>query len=186
MRYCAERCRDVPLHRIENVIEMKGIFFGSLTGNTESVAREIAARLGVAAEHIHNVADASADDAERYDLLLLGSSTWGSGELQDDWYGFLDALKRRNLSGKHVALFGCGDSGSYPDTFCDAVGRIHEALLTTGCSFLGECDPEEYGALHSRICRDGKLLGLAVDENTPDRNDARIAAWCRQLGKARQ
>lgn len=163
-----------------------GIFYGSTSGTTEAVARNIARQLDISDSDIHNVADTAPDAVDSCDLLILGSSTWGYGDLQDDWYGFLDALKRRNLSGKHVALFGCGDSGSYPDTFCDAVGRIHEALLTTGCSFLGECDPEEYGALHSRICRDGKLLGLAVDENTPDRNDARIAAWCRQLGKARQ
>ena len=105
-----------------------GIFYGSTTGMTESLAAKIAARTGVAQTDVRNVADASADEAEGYDLLLLGSSTWGCGELQDDWYDFLDALKRKALSGKRVALFGCGDSASYPDSFCDALAEIRDGL----------------------------------------------------------
>ena len=65
--------------------KMTGIFFGSTTGTTESVAARIAERLGVAQADVHNVAAASVEDVKKYDLLLLGSSTWGSGELQDDW-----------------------------------------------------------------------------------------------------
>ena len=88
---------------------MTGIFFGSTTGTTESVAARIAERLGVAQADVHNVAAASVEDVKKYDLLLLGSSTWGSGELQDDWPGFLDKLGKEDLSGRRVALFvhGC-------------------------------------------------------------------------------
>ncbi|HIW52129.1 MAG TPA: flavodoxin [Candidatus Alistipes excrementipullorum] len=160
---------------------MTGIFFGSMTGTTESAANEIAARLGVAADDVHNVADVSADEAERYDLLLLGSSTWGCGELQDDWYGFLDALKSKDLTGRKVGLFGCGDSGSYPDTFCDAIGIIYDALQSAGCSFVGALAPEDYLALGSRACRDGRLLGLVIDENAPASNAGRMDTWCRLI-----
>lgn len=107
---------------------MTGIFFGSTMGTTEAVAADIAKQLGVADADVHNVADTPAGEVQKYDLLVLGSSTWGAGELQDDWYGFLDQLKAQDLSGKKVALFGCGDSGSYPDTFCDAVGLIYDGL----------------------------------------------------------
>ena len=94
---------------------MTGIFYGSTTGATEQVASDIAQQLGVEAGDIHNVGESSADDVDAYDVLLLGSSTWGAGDLQDDWYDFLDNLKGKDLSGKKVGLFGCGDSGSYPD-----------------------------------------------------------------------
>ena len=57
------------------------VIFGSTTGATESAAAEIAAAFGVQAI---NVANATADDFKA-DLLILGSSTWGLGELQDDW-----------------------------------------------------------------------------------------------------
>ena len=135
---------------------MTGIFFGSTMGTTEAVAAE-------------------------YDLLVLGSSTWGAGELQDDWYGFLDQLKAQDLSGKKVALFGCGDSGSYPDTFCDAVGLIYDGLQQSGCTFVGAYAPEGYDETGSLVCRGGKFVGLAVDESAPDKTDRRVAAWCEQI-----
>ncbi|WP_290540478.1 flavodoxin [Alistipes sp.] len=160
---------------------MTGIFFGSTTGTTEAVAQDIARLMGISASDIHNVADVSPEAVAPYDLLILGSSTWGCGELQDDWYGFLENLKTQNLSGKRVALFGCGDSGSYPDTFCDAVGLIFEALQATGCTFVGSCASEGYEATNSLICNEGQFLGLAVDESAPEKTDSRIAAWCEQL-----
>ena len=148
-----------------------GIFYGSTTGMTESLAAKIAARTGVAQTDVRNVADASADEAEGYDLLLLGSSTWGCGELQDDWYDFLDALKRKALSGKRVALFGCGDSASYPDSFCDALAEIRDGLEAT------------YDGCASRICRDGKVIGLAVDDGASEAvNDARMEKWIAAVG----
>ena len=119
---------------------MTGIFFGSTTGTTESVAARIAERLGVAQADVHNVAAASVEDVKKYDLLLLGSSTWGSGELQDDWPGFLDKLGKEDLSGRRVALFGCGDAGIYSDTFCDAMAEIRDGLASTGCTFVGGFD----------------------------------------------
>lgn len=160
---------------------MTGIFYGSTTGTTEAVAQDIARQLGVPASDIHNVANAAPETVAHYDLLILGSSTWGCGELQDDWYGFLDALKKQNLAGKRIALFGCGDSGSYPDTFCDAVGLIFEALQQTGCTFIGSCEPDGYESIHSLIRNEERFLGLAVDESDPGKTDARIAAWCEQL-----
>lgn len=163
---------------------MIGIFYGSTTGNTESVANEIAGILGVAESDVHNVGEASADDTDAYDTLLLGSSTWGCGDLQDDWYDFLDALKAKDLSGKKVGLFGCGDSGSYPDTFCGALAQIYDALEGTGCTFVGAYEPQDYDVTDSDLCRDGKFVGLAIDEaDSEDKNTARLQAWC-ELVKA--
>ena len=142
---------------------MTGIFFGSTMGTTEAVAADIAKQLGVADADVHNVADTPA------------------GEVQDDWYGFLDQLQAQDLSGKKVALFGCGDSGSYPDTFCDAVGLIYDGLQQSGCTFVGAYAPEGYDETGSLVCRGGKFVGLAVDESAPDKTDRRVAAWCEQI-----
>ena len=94
-----------------------GIFYGSSTGTTSELAQKIAKAVGAEA-NCFDVANASAEDAASFDVLLLGSSTWGIGDLQDDWESFLPELASQNLSGKAVALFGCGDSDSYPDSFC--------------------------------------------------------------------
>ena len=165
---------------------MTGIFYGSTTGTTEALARDIAARLGVGAKDVHDVGTASADQVRGYDCLLLGSSTWGDGELQDDWYDFLDALQKEDLSGKTVALFGCGDGQSYPDTFCDAIGTIYEALDATGCRFVGAYVPEGYASTGSKACRDGQFVGLAIDElNEGDRTEERLAQWVEAVKNAR-
>ncbi len=159
-----------------------GIFFGSTTGTTESVAEKIANKLGVDAADVHNVGSASASDAAGYDVLLLGTSTWGAGDMQDDWYDFLDALKGEDLSGKLVALFGCGDSSSFSDTFCSAMGEIHEGLAETGCTFIGAVSTDGYTYDDSAAVSGDKFVGLALDEvNEDDKTDERIDAWVAQL-----
>ena len=156
-----------------------GIFYGSTTGCTEGVANEISELLGIEVADIHNVGEASAAEAAAYDTLLLGSSTWGCGDLQDDWYDFLEQLQAADLSGKRVALFGCGDSDSYPDTFCGALGQLYDGLQGTGCAFIGSFEPADYNVTDSDVCRDGQFVGLAIDEaDSDDKNRARLEAWC--------
>ena len=144
-----------------------GIFYGSTTGMTESLAAKIAARTGVAQTDVRNVADASADEAEGYDLLLLGSSTWGCGELQDDWYDFLDALKRKALSGKRVALFGCGDmhaamgDGEISVSGAEVAG--YATVTLTALPDLHLVDPLIENGTHLGIIASAESLDAAAD-----------------------
>lgn len=162
-----------------------GIFYGSTTGTTESVARLIADKLGVAPADVHEVTQLDTALAESYDALILGTSTWGDGELQDDWYDGLKVLQGAHLSGKTVALFGCGDSESYSDTFCDAMGLLYEGLKDSGCTFVGAVDDSGYTYSASVAANDGKFVGLALDDvNESDRTDDRVSAWAAQLQAA--
>ena len=112
-----------------------GIFYGSSTGTCESLAEQLAGELGVTGGDVHSADKLTAELANTYDVLVLGTSTWGDGELQDDWYDAIKVLKGMDLHGKDVALFGCGDSESYCDTFCDGMGILYEDLKDTGCTF---------------------------------------------------
>ena len=105
-----------------------GVFYGSTTGTTEDVAHRIAEKLNVPNGDIHDASKLNDELVKEYDVLVLGTSTWGAGELQDDWYDGIKVLKKCDLSHKYVALFGCGDSDSYSDTFCDAIGILYEEL----------------------------------------------------------
>ena len=157
-----------------------GIFFGTSTGTTEGVAQQIAEQLGVS--DVFNVSEVSADKLTEYDALLLGSSTWGSGDLQDDWYDFLEAAKALDLSGKKVAIFGCGDSSSFSDTFCNAMGTIYNDLQGTGCEFVGAVSTDGYTYDDSEAVVDGQFVGLALDEmNEDDKTAERIQAWVETL-----
>ena len=85
-------------------MEKIGIFYGSTTGITESVAYRLAELMHVKKEDIHDVARSKPSEIGQYELLLLGSSTWGSGDLQDDWYDFLDGIEILDLKDKTIAL----------------------------------------------------------------------------------
>jgi len=152
-----------------------GIFFGSSTGHAEEVASKIAQNLGVDADVI-NVAEADAAKISSYDKLICGSSTWGSGDLQDDWDSFdFSALE---VSGKTVALFGLGDSDGYGDTYCDALGKLYFAFKDKGAKIVGATSTDGYTFDSSEAVVDGKFAGLAIDESQDDQTDDRIASWC--------
>ena len=120
-----------------------GVFYGSTTGTTESVANLIAKKLGIAPADVHDVSKMNADMVGAYEALILGTSTWGDGDLQADWYDGIKVLKGMDLKDKVIALFGCGDSESYGDTFCDGMGILYEDLKDSGCLFVGESDKTE-------------------------------------------
>ena len=162
-----------------------GIFYGSSTGTCEDLANQIADKMGVAASDVHSADKLSADLVKEYDLLILGTSTWGDGELQDDWYDGIKVLKSADLSFKSIALFGCGDSESYCDTFCDGMGILYENLKDSGCSFIGnKVGTDGYSFSSSIAVVNGAFVGLALDEvNESDKTAERIDNWTAELKK---
>ena len=160
-----------------------GVFYGSTTGTTEDVARRIAERLNVSSAHIFEVSKLTEALVNEYDVLVLGSSTWGAGELQDDWYDGVKVLKSADLSMKFVALFGCGDSESYCDTFCDGIGVLYEDLKDSGCTFLGnKVSTDGYSFSSSIAVVGGAFVGLPLDEvNESNKTAERIDAWTAEI-----
>jgi flavodoxin I len=163
-------------------MDTTAIIFGSTTGMTEDVANKIASRLNLSKDNVYGVADITPEIIARYDVLLLGSSTWGSGEVQDDWYDGVEVLKKSDLNGKKISFFGTGDSDSYPDTFCDALGVIYKEIESSGATFIGQVDTSEYTFDDSVAVVDGKFIGLALDEtNEANKTDDRINRWIKSL-----
>ena len=155
------------------------VIFGSSTGTCEGIAEKIGAKLGA---EVVNVQDLN-DDVLAADNLLLGTSTWGAGELQDDWYDGVETIKGADLSGKTVAIFGCGDSASYSDTFCGAMKDLYDAAKEAGANVIGEVSTDGYTFDDSDAIVDGKFVGLALDDiNEDDKTDERIDAWLERLG----
>ena len=158
-------------------MEKSAILFGSNGGATEGVAKQIAEKIGNDIELL-DVANVSATDAEKYTNLILGTSTWGIGDLQDDWEGFLPGLAKTDLSGKTIALFGLGDCSSYPDSFVDGIGTIYEEIKEKGCMIVGQVETDGYTFDDSKAVYDGKFVGLPIDEdNESDKTENRIDSW---------
>lgn len=158
------------------------IFYGSTTGNCESIAHKIADALGVSQSNVFSASELDAAKIAEYENLLLGSSTWGSGDLQDEWYDALNVLKSADLSGKTVALFGCGDSSGFSTTYCDAMADLYDAAKAAGATVVGEVSTDGYSFDESRSVVNGNFVGLALDEdNESNLTDERIKAWAASL-----
>lgn len=156
------------------------IVYGSTGGNAEDVAKKIQSNLKVDAELL-DIGSTDADTINSFDALILGSSTWYDGELQDDWDAFdMDSLE---LKGKKVALFGVGDQQEYGDEFCNALGILYEVCVQKGAQIYGDkWSTEGYDFEASSAVVDGAFVGLAIDqENEEDLTDERVEKWVKNL-----
>ncbi len=161
-----------------------GIFYGSDTGNTEDAAKLLQQEFGADKAQIFDVANAKAADMEQFTNLIFASSTWGEGDMQEDFEDFIPEIKSANMEGKKVAIFGCGDQEAYPDSFVDAIGLIYEALDENGCEVVGKVSMDSYEYDESLAEVDGQFVGLPLDEDNESNLTAdRIKKWVEQLKK---
>lgn len=160
-----------------------GLFFGTQTGNTQTESEIIQKEFGGdSVVTLNDVSQAEPSDFNNYDYIIVGCPTWNVGELQSDWEDFYDELDNIDFTGKKVAYFGTGDQVGYPDTFQDALGILEEKISENGAETVGYWPTEGYEFSESKAVRDGKFVGLALDEdNQSDLTEERIKAWVTQL-----
>ncbi len=161
-----------------------GLFYGGSTkGSTHKVASLIRDTLGKPNVDIHNIANAKPQDIEKYDYLILGTSAWGIGDMHRDWELFIDNLVEINFKGKKVALFGLGDQKLYPESFVDGMGTIY-CRLPDKSMVVGAWPVEGYDYYFSSAEKDGKFVGLAIDDDSqPGLTLQRIEEWASILKK---
>ncbi len=160
-----------------------GIFYGTTTGTTAEVAREIAKALNVKPEDVKDVAKTAPSAVGDYDVLILGASTWGAGDMQGDMAEFLDGLESVDLRGKDVAFFGVGDE-QMSDTFCNAVGEMYYRLRNTGANFIARYNVDGLEFRHSEAMVGDLAVGLLVDTtNHPEITGRRINEWCELISR---
>lgn len=156
------------------------VVYGSSTGTCESIAQTIGKKLNA---EVIDVTDLTTEQLEGADNILLGTSTWGVGELQDDWYDGLEVVKEADLTGKKVAIFGCGDSASYSDTFCNGMKELFDTAGAVGATIVGQVSTDGYEFDDSEAVVDGEFVGLPLDDiNEDDKTEERIDAWIPTLG----
>jgi len=173
-----------------------GIFFGTDTGTTRRIAKTIAKVIGAdtAAKPV-NIRNAVAADLMNYDILILGTPTYGDGELPgkstgnmtESWEEFLPKLKGMDFSGKKVALYGTGDQNKYTDNFASALHYLYDAFSEGGAEIIGywEIAGNQYQFKHSKSIVDEKFVGLVLDEdNQRELTQPRLDAWLSMLAPA--
>jgi len=164
-----------------------GIFVGSSSGITQQVAEKLE-ELFDGSELINMEEDY--DDLEQFDdfdVLLIGSSTWGQGDPQRDWIDPLFEMENDepDFNGKKVAFFGAGDQDSHGEEFISALGKMKETFSKLGADTnYGYWPTQNYDYKASLAEIDGKFCGLAIDDvNQKELTDERVTSWAAQVKK---
>lgn len=168
-----------------------GMFFGTETGTTRLIAKKIYKLLGddVAAKPI-NVNRITADDMLQYDALILGTPSYGVGDipglsagcLERNWEEFLAQLGSPDLSGKRIAMFGLGAQERYAERFASSLIALYNVFAGFGAEMIGDWPIDDYSFEHSASVVDGRFVGLVIDQRTQGMlTEARLKTWVGQI-----
>lgn len=167
-----------------------GIFFGTDTGTTRKVAKMMYKELGELADKPLNINRADAETLAGYEYLILGTPTYGSGELpglsaecqEESWEEFMPNFDDLDLAGKKVALYGLGDQVNYPDEYLDAMGELFDTVTDAGAEVCGSWPTDGYEYDGSAAEDEGVFVGLALDnDNQGNLTAERVSAWLSQI-----
>lgn len=159
-----------------------GIFCGTAGGTSMKVAKALAKAFEIEEDDVINMEEDfdGTHQFEDYDVLFIGSSTWGQGDVHFSWVDVQLELQdeKPDFSGKTVALFGAGDSVKHGEHFCSALGKLYKTFTDLGATVVGFVPKDGYTYEHSLAEMDGKLCGLAIDEhNEKGKTKERIQNW---------
>ena len=159
-----------------------GIFVGTAGGTSMKIADALVEAFDIEEEDVINMED-DFDDVEQmleYDVLFLGSSTWGQGDVHFSWVDALLEIEDEGVdfSGKTVAFFGAGDAKKHGEHFCSALGKLHKTFTKAGAKTIGFIPKEGYEYEFSLAQIGEQLCGCAIDEhNEKNKSKERINTW---------
>ena len=159
-----------------------GIFVGTAGGTSMKVAKALIKEFDIDEDDVINMEE-DFDDVDQmleYDVLFLGSSTWGQGDVHFSWVDPILEIEddEVDFSGKTVAFFGAGDCKKHGEHFCSALGKLHKTFTKAGAKAIGFIPKDGYDYEFSLAQIDGKLCGCAIDEhNEKGKTKERISIW---------
>ena len=164
-----------------------GLFFGTDTGTTRLLGKKIAKKLGdELVDKPLNINRASLDDLLSYQVLILGTATYGEGDLPGmennvkagSWAEFVPQLEGVDLTGKTVAFYGVGNQEKYGTRYVNGMAKLYNIFKDKGANIVGSWSTDGYTFTASDAVIDGKFVGLALDNKSQKINtDERIDGW---------
>ncbi|MGB0204691.1 MAG: flavodoxin domain-containing protein, partial [Neptuniibacter sp.] len=124
-----------------------GIFFGTETGTTRLIAKKLYKLIGQdVADKPLNVNRISAQDMLEYDVLILGTPSYGEGDipglsagcLERNWEEFLNEFGSPDLTGKKIAMFGLGAQERYSERFASSLMALYKVFEELGAEMIGQ------------------------------------------------
>lgn len=114
------------------------VVYGTVTGHTKEMAEVVKNHLTANYDvEFIEVKDFTAEQLTEYDLIVLGTPTWGTGELPEEYHEFYKNLIEIDLTGKDAAVFGLGDT-AYGEAFCQGVHDFETRLKKVGAKLIQE------------------------------------------------
>ncbi len=155
-----------------------GIFYGSSTGNTKKISYLIYTKLVKYVYcKIFNISEINLSEFNKFDILILGTSTWYYGRLQFDWYNFLNYNKNIILKKKIICFFGCGNKLNYSYTFCDGLYYLYKSYNKNNTIIGYWNNIYKFKNSKSLLCKN-YFLGLVIDDNNSYKiNNKIINIW---------
>lgn len=157
-------------------MEKIGIFYGSSGGNTKEVSEFIAEKLGA---EVTNIKDAKIEDFDKFTKFIFATSSYGFGELQDDWFEKIELLDEVDFKEKTVALVGVGGLARHADSFCSSLVDFLPRIK--GANLVGQSDLDGYKIKKSSAFINGKFIGLCVDFKGDKNWQSRVEKWCESV-----
>lgn len=168
-----------------------GIFFGTETGTTRLIAKKIHKLLGdeLAAKPL-NVNRIEPADMFQYDALILGTPSYGEGQipgrsagcLETNWEEFLSKVGTPDLTGKRIAMFGLGAQERYSERFASSLMALYQRFESWGAEMIGDWSTEGYEYQYSASEKNGRFVGLVIDQRTQGMyTDERLQRWVQEI-----
>jgi flavodoxin I len=111
------------------------VIYDSLYGNTEKVAKAVAAAISDEVK-VHQVTEANPAELKSVDLLIIGSPTQG-GNVTRSLQTFMRNIPAESLKGTKVATFDTRYGSFWVKIFGFAAGRIARYLKSKGAIIVG-------------------------------------------------
>ena len=114
------------------------IVYTTRTGKTKKLAEAMEERIIEEGSKVDlfTASEVEAKTLLDYDLVLLGSSTYGDGELLEEFDTLYADMDTIDMTGKRSACFGSG-STNYPQ-FCNAVNLLESKLIDRGAKIASD------------------------------------------------
>ncbi|WP_246109358.1 flavodoxin domain-containing protein [Reinekea thalattae] len=166
-----------------------GVFVGTAGGTSMKIVEALVKAFNIDEEDIFNMEDDfdEIDDLLAYDVLFLGSSTWGQGDTHFSWVDALLDIDTGDVdfAGKTVAFFGAGDSHKHSENFCSALGKLYQSFTSAGARAIGFIPKQLYQYDFSLAEVEEQWCGCGIDEiNEAEKTSERIGAWLSSLKQA--
>ncbi len=156
------------------------LFFATKSGATKEVCDLISKELKI---ELFDIKELSKEELSKkissFDKVIFATSSYGFGELSDEWESKIAALSEVNFKDKTVALVGVGNQERHGDSFCSAMVDFLPKIK--GASLVGQTEADGYKFKLSSAFINGKFIGLCVDFKGDTKWQERVKNWCKNL-----